>query len=456
MRNRLAGLAAVILALMSSAAPRAGQGPRTAAAQKLPPLSYVCIMPGDEDVIEDKPGSCPKCKMDLVPVRLDAKWWCPVHQANEVYDGPGKCRRDGRELVQVTVSETWTCADAPDKKLLEPGKCADGSARKIGYELRAHGDHNPRHGGQFYMASDAWHHIEGTYPQSGLFRVFFYDNFTKPYSAKGFVGSVVIRDAKDKEIGSAPLVLGKNGTTMDAQIPAANAALPLRATVKLKFDARTPEQPFDFQFNEFSKDTAPPGTTIGPTATPRPTAAPPAPKPAAAPTVAKATPPPAKAPTAPPPAAAAPAAAAPATAAAQESANAFQPPDLFAGEIAPMPPALAAVLNEETLPKSVPELVAELTTRSGQIDALMKEGNLSEVWLPAMGTKTVALVLEQHAGSLPPAKRAIVTTAVKGVVTSAWEIDGYGDVGNRTKIVEAYERLSKAVADLKAAYEGTR
>ena len=59
-----------------------------AAAQKLPPLTYVCIMPGDEDVMEDKPGSCPKCKMDLVPVRLDAKWWCPVHQANEVYDAP--------------------------------------------------------------------------------------------------------------------------------------------------------------------------------------------------------------------------------------------------------------------------------------------------------------------------------------------------------------------------------
>ena len=183
MRNRLAGLTVVALALVFSAAPRAGQAPRPAAAQKLPPLSYVCIMPGDEDVIEDKPGSCPKCKMDLVPVRLDSKWWCPVHQANEVYDGPGKCRRDGRELVQVTVSEFWTCADAPDKKNLEPGKCADGSARKIGYELRAHGDHNPRHGGQFFMATDAWHHVEGTYPQNGLLRVFFYDNFTKPMNA---------------------------------------------------------------------------------------------------------------------------------------------------------------------------------------------------------------------------------------------------------------------------------
>lgn len=121
-----------------------------------------------------------------------------------------------------------------------------------------------------------------------------------------------------------------------------------------------------------------------------------------------------------------------------------------------MPPALAAAVNEETLPKDVPGLIAELGVRAAEIDKLMKEGNLAEVWLPAMGTKTVALVLEQHAGSLPAAKRAIVTSAVKRVVTSAWEIDGYGDLGNRTKIVEAYEHMTAAVADLKAAYEGSR
>jgi len=148
--------------------------------------------------------------------------------------------------------------------------------------------------------------------------------------------------------------------------------------------------------------------------------------------------------------------AAPAPAATQQTGAPAQPPDLYAGEIAPMPPALAAVLNEDVLPKGVPELVAELNTRAGEVDRLVKEGNLAEVWLPAMGTKTVALVLEQHASSLPAAKRALVSSAVKRVVTSAWEIDGYGDLGNRTKIVEAYQRMATAVADLKAAYEGSR
>jgi hypothetical protein len=65
-------------------------------------------------------------------------------------------------------------------------------------------------------------------------------------------------------------------------------------------------------------------------------------------------------------------------------------------------------------------------------------------------------VLEQHAGSLPAARRAQVSSAVKRVVSSAWEIDGYGDIGNKSKIVEAYQRLATAVADLKAAYDGSR
>jgi hypothetical protein len=481
MRYRFAGLSVVALALLFSAAPQAGQASRSAAAQKLPPLSYVCTMAGDEDVVEDKPGDCPKCKMTLVPVRLDAKYWCPVHQGLEVADGPGKCRRDGRELIPVTVALTWTCADAPDKALLEPGTCANGQPRTINYALRAHGDHNPKHGGQFFMAADAWHHLEGTYPQNGLFRAYFYNNFTKPLEAKGFKATLVVRDQADKEVASAPLTVGRDRTTMEARVPAAHAALPLRVTLKLKLSDKVAEQPFDFQFNEYSKEPppAPAGTPAAPATTTRQSApatpAPAPPRPAAAPATAQ--PSPAR-PAAPAPAQAAQAAQAPPAApqaptqplgqAGSTRGSVTQTPDAlviapaegrendpFAGEIAPMPPALAAALNEEVLPKDLPGLLTELDARTGQIDSLMRDGNLAEVWLPAMGTKTVALVLENHAASLPAQQRAAVTSAVKRVVTSAWEIDGYGDLGNKSKLTEAYQRLSAAVADLKAAY-GTR
>lgn len=118
-----------------------------------------------------------------------------------------------------------------------------------------------------------------------------------------------------------------------------------------------------------------------------------------------------------------------------------------------MPPALAAALDETSLPPTVPGLIGELDNRVAQINTFIRAGNLGEVWVPAMGTKTVALVLESHLNTVPAQQRSAATDAIKRVVTAAWEIDGYADLGNRTKIVEANDRLTSAVADLKMAYD---
>src|SRR5262245_11936545 len=82
--------------------------------RQLPPLVYVCPMPAAAAVVADRPGTCPVCRMTLVPTRLDAKWWCPTHQTLVVRDGPGKCPLDGKALVQVTVAEHWTCPESPE------------------------------------------------------------------------------------------------------------------------------------------------------------------------------------------------------------------------------------------------------------------------------------------------------------------------------------------------------
>ena len=97
-----------------------------------------------------------------------------------------------------------------------------------------------------------------------------------------------------------------------------------------------------------------------------------------------------------------------------------------------------------------------MTRRAQEVESLLKEGSLAQVWLPAMSTKTVALALDSHAGALPERQRALATAAVKRVVTATWELDAYGDLGNKQKIADAYGRLASAIAALKAVYADAR
>jgi hypothetical protein len=144
----------------------------------LPPLSYTC--PHHPDVIEPRAGTCPLCSLPLEPVRLDSSWMCPIHSAVQ-QTTEGSCRICKRALVRVTVSLTWSCRGEADH--LEPGRCQDGSPRMAARTLRPHGNHNPQRGGQFFMAPDNWHHLEGTYPREGIFRLFVYDDYARALGA---------------------------------------------------------------------------------------------------------------------------------------------------------------------------------------------------------------------------------------------------------------------------------
>jgi hypothetical protein len=145
--------------------------------------------------------------------------------------------------------------DDPKVHELSPGRCTDGSARVKAYDRIPHGDHNPRHGGSFFMASDQWHHLEGTFVAPGIFRVYFYDDLSRPMSPAGFVARAVKTDNAGAPAGpTVPLAItaSKDRNTMEARMP--GASLPANVELRVAFRPGDKEQTFDFTFADYSKE----------------------------------------------------------------------------------------------------------------------------------------------------------------------------------------------------------
>jgi hypothetical protein len=393
-----AALAGLCLALLGDVS---AQRATRAAATALPPLSMTCTH--HPDVIESRPGTCPFCKMALVPVRLDSAWMCPVHSVVQ-QEEPGTCRLCRRPLVQVTVSLTWTCRNEAGAAHLEPGTCADGTPRMARSSLRPHGNHNPQHGGQFFMAPDNWHHLEGTYPRDRVFRLYLYDDYARALGARRLRdvdARVVTKETfdpatrKTTELRSFRLTPSRDGTYMEARLDP--MTLPAELTAKLRFGKTAPEYRFDFTFRELTRDPAP-----APAATAR-TAQPPA-KPAAS---------------------------------GADTAPAVE---------APVPPAPADPLLAELPPATTTaERLSQLQTRTEQIRGLIARGDFGAVWVPAFAAKELAVELEAAVPELPVDRRPAAGAALRELVRTSWLLDSVGDAGSRPDVERAQAAFTAAL-----------
>jgi hypothetical protein len=330
---------------------------------------------------------------------------CPVH-TTVTESSSGKCRMCGRQLVPVTVSLTWTCSADRATEHLEPGTCADGSPRIGRRTLRAHGNHNPQHGGQFFMAPDNWHHLEGVHPAARVFRLYVYDDYGRPLAAakvKDVEARVVTKEnfdpatRKTTEVSAFPLKPARNRPYLEARIDP--ATLPAEVTAKVRFGDDQPEYRFDFTFAALSKEPAAP--TARPSVT-QPLSAPGSPA------------------------------------------------------VAPAPSAETDPLTPLPIPTSMSGMLEQLRAREKQVGDLIARGDFAAVWVPAFQAKDIAIALEPHLGHLAPEQRDAGEPALARVVRTAWLLDASGDVGNRAQIEAVYAAFKAAVGDALSAFGEAR
>ena len=222
--------------------------------------AYLCLEHAAEDPassVDIQPGKCKKCGKDLVAAKLAVVHDCPEHGSLSLPE-PGNCLLCKKKLVQRTAAVIWTCPNHAGVARLEQGQCPlCKRALERAMINFPHGDHNPKHGGVFFMASDHWHHVEGALVSPDTFRLYLYDNFTQPIPPSGIAGTLSIvsqTDSGETAEEAAPIPLADLGSgLLEARV--AGIKLPLEVVLRLTLrpDAVEPER-FDFRFERLSLD----------------------------------------------------------------------------------------------------------------------------------------------------------------------------------------------------------
>ncbi|HVR75363.1 MAG TPA: hypothetical protein VMT52_13590 [Planctomycetota bacterium] len=340
--------------------------------------AFICVEhagEGEPGAAAIAPGKCSRCGKDLERARVEAVHDCPVHGGLALPE-PGVCPLCGKTLLVKNAALFWKCLEHAGEVRLEEGhacgKCEMTLTRTI-VDL-PHGDHNPRHGGVFFMAADRWHHVEGTLIEPGVFRLYLYDDFTRPLAAAGARGAVrrVQRSALDgslEEGAAIPLLPSTNAPFLEAALEGLDLPLEISAFVRFagEGDGGEPHR-FDFYFTSPS------------------------------------------------------------------------PSDAGGGA-----PRAAAPAASYEAPADRSRALEDLVVRAERTRALLLERRLTELYVPALEAKDIALSLADRGKDAPEAKRGAIERAAAGIVRSAWLLDLHGDAGDFRKASDAHAELQESV-----------
>ena len=296
-----------------------------------------------------------------------ARAYCPMYD-----EGSNWVQRDGPVRNPYYGSEMLTCGvvDAA------PG---------------AHMDHSPRNGGIVFMAPDSFHHIEGTYPEPGVFRLYATDNYREPVDVSTWMGRAVLEEDYDEatdefiEVTAFELLPSPDGQFLEAVV--GEMDVPAEITAKVMFVEDFPEERFDFIFAEYS---------------------------AAAPDAADAR-----------------------TSTVMTGAPTSVP---LADRIRPPIPELTS------------DIVSAISTLDLELQELIGRGAFAEIFIPALQAKELALALNDRTENLSEQEQNDVMIAVRHLVRAAWLLDWYGDLGNKQQVSGAYDVFGSAAGEIARVY----
>ena len=219
--------------------------------------AFVCLEHAEDGAMDLEPGACRQCGKPFEAALTRLVYGCSTHE-QVLAESKGACAVCGKELRAQRMALIWEC-DEHGFVSLDGGRCAT-CETELFESLVAlpHGDHSPRHGGLFFMAPNRWHHVEGTLPADDTFRLYLYDNFTRPISTEGVSGFVQVgqvSDDGDVVLAEKRHVLHPVKGTNYFEVASSEFRLPLDLALSLDLSGGKSEPDrFDFTFAARSKE----------------------------------------------------------------------------------------------------------------------------------------------------------------------------------------------------------
>ena len=105
------------------------------------------------------------------------------------------------------------------------------------------------------------------------------------------------------------------------------------------------------------------------------------------------------------------------------------------------------------IPASSVQIAIEIAARDREIQQLIERGSFTEIFIPALQGKELALALQRSSSTLSTTDHNRVRIAVRHLVRAAYLLDWYGDLGNRNDVARAYLAFGSAVEEISSVYK---